>query len=162
MSRSRAMLSVAVAGCAIAAGFFLRPPRSNHPATPQESSAAYVDSKLCAGCHQDIARTYRTTGMGRSFYRPRLENTVEDYQRHNAFYHQGSDRYYTMVSREGKFYQRRHQLGSDGKETNVIEKAVDFVVGSGNHARTYMSGTSDGRLVQLPVSWYAERADIGP
>ena len=28
---------------------------------------------------------------------------------------------------------------------------------SGNHARTFLHRTPDGRLVQLPVSWYAER-----
>ena len=31
------------------------------------------------------------------------------------------------------------------------------VVGSGNHARTFLHSSADGRLVQLPVSWYAER-----
>ena len=99
MFSSRAMLSVALAGGMIATGYYLRARRSTHPAPPHNASLAYVDSKICGGCHQEIARTYHATGMGRSFYRPRLENTVEDYQRHNAFYHQGSDRYYTMVSR---------------------------------------------------------------
>jgi predicted CXXCH cytochrome family protein len=151
------MLWVALAGAAIVAAYFLRALRPTQTPSPPDAGPAYVDSAVCAGCHQQIAKSYRATGMGRSFYRPRPESTVEDYQRHNTFYNRASDRYYTMLLRDGKFYQRRHQLGPDGKETNVIEKAVDFVVGSGNHARTYMSRTADGELVQLAVSWYAEK-----
>ena len=33
----------------------------------------------------------------------------------------------------------------------------DYVIGSGNHARTFLHRNADGRLVQMPVSWYAER-----
>ena len=75
----------------------------------------------------------------------------------NRVYHEASDRYYTMVQRDGKFYQRRHQIGFGGKETNVLELEAHYVVGSGNHARTFLHRSPDGRLVQLPVSWYAER-----
>jgi hypothetical protein len=43
------------------------------------TESGYVDPAACARCHQDIAKTYRLTGMGRSFFRPSAENTVEDY-----------------------------------------------------------------------------------
>ena len=51
----------------------------------------------------------------------------------------------------------RHQLGFSGKETNVLELEAQYVVGSGNHARTFLHRAPDGRLVQLPVSWYQAR-----
>ena len=95
--------------------------------------------------------------MGRSFFRPRPENTVEDYDNRNHFYHVASERYYRMFRREGKLYQRRHQIGFDGQETNVVEKEVDYVLGSGNHARSYLHRTGEGKLVQLPLGWYAEK-----
>ncbi len=95
--------------------------------------------------------------MGRSFYRPRVESAVEDYRVHNSFYHAASDRYYEMLERGGKFYQRRHQAGFGGQPANVVEYAVDFVVGSGNHARTYLHRNAEGKLIELPVSWYAEK-----
>jgi Tfp pilus assembly protein PilF len=119
--------------------------------------SGYVSSATCAGCHRDIVRTYRLTGMGRSFYRPTAENTVEDYKAHNSFYDQASDRYYTMLERDGKWYQRRHQIGFGGKETNIVEKQVEYVIGSGNHARTYLYRNSEGNLVEMPVSWYSEK-----
>ena len=124
---------------------------------PKKSDAAYVDSAACADCHGEIAETYRRTGMGRSFSRSGPENTVADFKTHNTLYHKPSDRYYTMLEQNGKFYERRHQLGFGGKETNQLEKQVDFVIGSGNHARTYMHRDSEGKLVELPVSWYSDK-----
>ena len=55
-----------------------------------------------------------------------------------------------MLERDGKFYQRRHQKGYDGQETNVLEKQIDYVMGSGNHGRTYLHRTSEGKLESCP------------
>jgi predicted CXXCH cytochrome family protein len=117
----------------------------------------YVDSVVCAGCHRRIYDSYRQTGMGRSFYRVRPQTNIEDYQKNNTYYHEASDRHYTMYERAGRYYQRRYQIGPDGHERNVVEKEIHFVLGSGNHARTYLHRTSSGQLLQLPVGWYAER-----
>jgi predicted CXXCH cytochrome family protein len=83
--------------------------------------------------------------------------TVEDFTKANTFYHTASDRHYTMYQKDGRYYQRRHQIGFDGRETNVLEKEIHFVLGSGNHARTYLHRTSEGRIVELPVAWYSEK-----
>ncbi|MBZ5609943.1 MAG: tetratricopeptide repeat protein [Acidobacteriia bacterium] len=144
-----------IALTAAACYFFLLTRKPSHPAA--EARSSYADPGACAGCHSEIAKTYRLTGMGRSLYRPRPESTVEDYSSHNVFYHRDSDRYYTMLERDGKLYQRRHQLGFDGQPANVVEYAVDFVIGSGNHARTYLHRSPEGKLIELPVSWYAEK-----
>lgn len=117
---------------------------------PVSRDAGYVDSDVCARCHQEIARTYRQTGMGRSFYAAKPEPKA-------TFYHPASDRHYTMYARDGRFYQRRHQLASDGSEQNVVEKEIHYVMGSGNRARTYLHKTAGGELIQLPVGWYSER-----
>ena len=71
----------------------------------------YIDSALCVGCHAEIAKTYRLSGMGRSFYRARPGNAAEHFTTHNSYYHPASDRYYTLIERDGKLYQRRHQIG---------------------------------------------------
>src|SRR5262249_21140547 len=72
------------------------------------------------------------------------------------FYHAASDTYFTMPERDGKYYQRRYQIGFQGKETNVDEKQIDFVMGSGAHARTFLHRTQSGALQELPLGWYAE------
>jgi hypothetical protein len=94
--------------------------------------------------------------MARSFYRLSPQNLVEDFKSGRPFYHEASDSYFAMTERGGKYYQRRWQRGFDGKETNVEEKQIDFVLGSGNHARTYLHLTSRNTLQQLPLGWYAE------
>ena len=33
---------------------------------------------------------------------------------------------------------------------------VDFVLGSGEHARTFLHRAADGQLVELPLAWYSE------
>lgn len=81
---------------------------------------------------------------------------VEDFKVHNTLYNKPSDRYYKMTERDGSWYEQRHQLGFDGKETNAVEKRIDYVIGSGNHARSYLFRNAQGNLVEMPVSWYSE------
>ena len=121
-------------------------------ATPPLAPAAYADPSVCASCHEQIARTYSLTGMARSFSKV----SASEFQTLNRLYHKASDRHYAIVERDGQLYQRRHQIGFDGKEANALELEAHYVVGSGNHARTLVHRTADGRLVQLPVSWYAD------
>lgn len=119
--------------------------------------AGYAKPEVCAGCHRGIWETYRRTGMARSFTRPSPANTVEDYSNKNTFYHKASDSYFSMLRRDGKFYQRRYQIDFAGKQVNVMEKQVDFIMGSGNHARAYLHRTARGTLVEMPLGWYAEK-----
>jgi predicted CXXCH cytochrome family protein len=114
------------------------------------------NAALCAGCHPKVWETYRRTGMGRSFYRP-SPDLMGDLSGNNTFYHQPSDSYFTMLQRDGKYFQRRYQIDSGGKQVNVMEKQVDYVMGSGNHSRAYLHRTAANTLVELPLAWYAEK-----
>ncbi len=132
-------------------------------ANPVESNTgAYANSAVCADCHADKAGGFKKTGMGRSFARVLPENTPKF---EKTFYHKVSESYFAMIARDGKLYQRRWQMGFDGKETNVDEKQADFVVGSGNHSKTYLHLTSRNVLQVLPLSWYSEKGgywDMSP
>ncbi len=122
-----------------------------------EGQSTSPDSQRCAPCHRDVFQIYRQTGMGRSFFRPAPGNTLEDYVDRNHYYHPASDTHYVMLRRGDNFFQRRYQIGYDGKEINIDEKQIDFILGSGNHARTYLHRTREGALVQLPLAWYSEK-----
>ncbi|MEI9970752.1 MAG: cytochrome c3 family protein [Ignavibacteriota bacterium] len=115
------------------------------------AQGAYVDRKLCANCHPSIARTYARTGMARSFYRANPQDVTPV-----SFHHLASDTWYAMVSEAGKLYQRRWRIGPDGKEIDRADSSVDYVMGSGNHVRTYLHRTDRGALIELPLAWYAE------
>ncbi len=120
-----------------------------------QAAPEYVDPRVCASCHRQIAEDYRQTGMGRSFFRPAGANTIEDYTKNNEFYQSRSETHYSMIRRDGQYYQRRWQIGFAGKETNVEELKVDYIMGSGNHARSYMHRTPAGTLIELPLGWYS-------
>ena len=155
------MVGVAVALVAAGlVGAWVYAHRRTHP--PLNPENAYVNAAVCSGCHADQAAGYRKTGMGRSFARLRPEHVPEFPK---AVHNEASDSYFAMIARDGKYYQRRWQIGFDGKETNVDEKQVDFIVGSGNHSRTYLHLTSRNTLQVLPLSWYSEKGgywDMSP
>ena len=156
----RAFVPLLIAGVSLLALMLARRAAQPIP-TPAERasplartrSTGYADPAVCSTCHEEIAPTYALTGMARAFSRV----AGSQFAAGNRVYHEASDRYYTMVQRDGKLYQRRHQVGFGGTETNVLELEAHYVVGSGNHARTFLHRTPDGRSLQLPVSWYAER-----
>ncbi|MBV8844399.1 MAG: tetratricopeptide repeat protein [Bryobacterales bacterium] len=155
------IIAVVVAGALTGAWVYFKPQRPQVP----DPANAYVDPAVCADCHGDIAAKYAKTGMGRSFLRPNAENTIQDFPPGKKFHHKASDSYFSMFERGGKFYQRRWQLGFDGKEINVDEKQVDYVIGSGNHSRTYLHLTNRNALQVLPLSWYSEKGgywDMSP
>ncbi|MBM3737327.1 MAG: tetratricopeptide repeat protein [Acidobacteria bacterium] len=99
----------------------------------------------CRPCHAAIAETFAKTGMGRSI-------TVRPSVLPATFYHRLSNRHYTIA--EGRM--KRHQPSPAGAEINVIEKTIDVAIGSGNHSITYATRTPQGRLLELPVSWYSQ------
>ncbi len=119
---------------------------------PKTESSSYVDAKQCASCHPAQAKTYAQTGMGQSFKRTNAAEIERIVGRRATYFHAPSDRYYEIAN--GKM--RRYQKGPDGQPTNVVEETIDYIVGSGHHARTFLHRTEGNRLAQLPVSWYAE------
>ena len=131
-------------------------PLSANSQTKQPSDG-YIDSTVCAGCHQEIARSFAATGMGQSFSRVDPAAFATQFNGVRVE-NQASGMNYQMVRHDGKLFERRSQTGPAGKETNVIEEQVDDVIGSGNHARTFLHRDAQGRLIELPVSWYTEGA----
>jgi predicted CXXCH cytochrome family protein len=124
---------------------------------PLMAHAQSEDMRVCAGCHRELWETYRRTGMARSFYRPSPERAVEDLTGKNTYYHLASDSYFSMLRRDGQYFQRRYQLDSAGRQINVMEKRIDYIMGSGNHARAYLHRTAANTLIELPLAWYAEK-----
>ena len=116
----------------------------------------YVDARTCAKCHQKIDQAYRRTGMGRSFYKPTSANIVEDFK-NSEFVHALSGTHYAMTARDGVPFQSRWQIGFDGGQTNVEEMKIDYVIGSGNHSRSYLHRMTNGGYIELPLSWYSEK-----
>ena len=92
--------------------------------------------------------------MSRAFAPFEWDRTTADFTNRNRFYHKASGRHYTMLRRGGEAFMRRHQLGPAGEEVNVVEKRIDYIMGSGHKAQTLIHRNSRNELIQLPVAWY--------
>ncbi|MCB1055008.1 MAG: tetratricopeptide repeat protein [Acidobacteria bacterium] len=118
------------------------------------AAPGYVEDRACSQCHRDLYRSYQSVGMARSFYRPTPERQVEDFSL-LPFHHEASDRYYELERVGEHLVFRRYQLDDRGRRIFEVEQEVDWVLGSGNHARTYLYRTAAGELFQLPLAWYS-------
>jgi Flp pilus assembly protein TadD len=116
-----------------------------------EKASGYIDSRACESCHAQIANTYRETGMARAFHK-----IGEDEVPGGAFVHDKSGRKYEFLKRDGRVFLRRDEVGGG----NVLEKEIQYVLGSGNHARSFIHRSEQGRLIEMPVNWYPEKGGI--
>ncbi len=160
-----ARLAAALAGCALVTAAAARGGDVGDPlaergyAVTSGAAPGYVDDRACAGCHADLYRAYREVGMAQAFFRPRPERVIEDFEQ--GFYHPKSGRHYRMTLRDGRYVFRRHQLDAAGRPVHVFEQAVDWILGSGHHARTYLYRSPEGELYQLPLAWYTQTGSWG-
>lgn len=92
--------------------------------------------------------------MARSFARLPSNETMA---LEGAYDHQASKGKFSMLQRDGRTYQRRSQAGAAGEPVDIVEKAVDYIIGSGNRARTFLHRTPRNTLIELPLAWYSER-----
>ncbi len=116
----------------------------------------YVDSGACVTCHKEIAESYARTAMARTFGVVQTGSEFPELKG-GSFHHAASDEHFTVYQRDGKPYLKRHQIGFDGAVTNILDARIDYWFGSGNHARSYISRTKLGELIELPLTWYAEQ-----
>ncbi|MCB9871003.1 MAG: tetratricopeptide repeat protein [Planctomycetes bacterium] len=116
------------------------------------ANAGYVPDQACKECHQQLFDSYQAMGMARSFYRPDPAKAVESFG--TPFVQTATGRSYEMVQRDGKYLLRRYLLDREGKRYAEYEAEVAWVIGSGNHVRSYLSQNRYGELKELPLSWY--------
>ncbi|RMH68378.1 MAG: tetratricopeptide repeat protein [Gemmatimonadetes bacterium] len=144
------------------------PPARQHQTADSTSSnhaiaSAFVGDKACAKCHAKIYKSYKQTGMGRSFYPSTRANRIEDYQIQNTVYHEASNLYYEMVQEGDQFYQREYRLDENGQRIHELTRRVDYIIGSGNHTRSYIT-LENGFMHEMPVTWYVDKGlwDMSP
>jgi Flp pilus assembly protein TadD len=128
-----------------------------HRPSPQfVATQQYADPATCIQCHATEAAGYARSGMAHAFYIPTPNEMVTRSTKETQYYHAASGTYYELTQHDGKFFQRRWQKGFDGKPDNVEELPIDYIMGSGNHVRTYLHRDRDGTLIELPMAWYSE------
>jgi Flp pilus assembly protein TadD len=108
----------------------------------------YAGSKVCAGCHTEIARRYASSPMARTSGIASQANV-----RPGEITHVPSGANYRISGRIRVDFSREARAGS---------RDAAVFIGSGASARTF-AWASDGFLFELPVTWYASRGwDMSP
>ena len=121
----------------------------------QGAAPGYLDDQACAICHRELAQSYQTMGMAKSFAKPKAEVFIEDFT-NNHYYHSPSQRHYEMIRRGDRLFFKRYQLDAENQSINVFETEVAWILGSGHQARSYLYRTENGELYQLPIGWYTQ------
>jgi tetratricopeptide (TPR) repeat protein len=124
------------------------------------AAAGFVADSACVSCHSKIASSYREKGMARAFRKPRPESDIEDLTA-PPFRHAASGQSFQMIRSGGRLAFRRWQTDAAGAEINVFETPVDWILGSGDHARTYLYQTPADEIFQLPLAWYSQTRSWG-
>ncbi|MCP4205125.1 MAG: tetratricopeptide repeat protein [bacterium] len=119
------------------------------------AAAGYVEDKICATCHRELFESYKSVGMSRAFYRPRVDRMIEDFD-NNRLFHEPSQRHYEMTYEDGRLVFKRYQLDGEGRQIHVLEQEIDWILGSGSRARSYVYRTDAGELFLAPISWYSQ------
>ncbi|HEV2846232.1 MAG TPA: tetratricopeptide repeat protein [Thermoanaerobaculia bacterium] len=124
------------------------------------TAPGYVDEATCELCHAALSRSYQEKGMARAFRRPRPETDIEDFAA-PPFLHVPSRQHMEIRRRGGRLVFRRWQTDAAGQPINTFEREVDWILGSGDHARTYLYRTEGGELYQFPLAWYSQTRSWG-
>jgi predicted CXXCH cytochrome family protein len=121
----------------------------------------YVGDKACEACHVTETAAYRRHAMSSSFHRWTPEVRAET-ALVRPLYHRATGYHYSVVEEGGHLYQVEQVVGPTGKRLHELKRRIDYVMGSGNVARTYFT-EENGRLFQLPLTWYPSHGwDFSP
>jgi len=114
----------------------------------------YVGDEACESCHEEEFAGFREHGMAHSFYKVTLATNLHGTRTpiHDA---ETGYEYVVFRGRDG-WYQQESLRAADGTAMHTLRRRMDYAMGSGHAARTFMS-SFNGRLFELPLTWYTQK-----
>ena len=124
---------------------------------------SYVGNEECSYCHRDIYNSYLRTGMGRSFYKPNAQPKIENFTSNNHVFDKNNNLHYEMLQDREDYYQLEYRDNDKGERIHELRRKVDFIIGSGNNNRTYLTNVNR-YIYEMPATWYSEKSiwDLSP
>jgi Flp pilus assembly protein TadD len=121
---------------------------------PVWGASDYVGSAACARCHPAQYRDFQRTSMARSV-RPVSIQSAPEFAQPVQFVHPKTGRRYRIFQQQSQFLIDEFFLDSGGRQVYSDPRTVSCVIGSGNHARSFLVESSH-RLYQAPVTFYTQ------
>jgi hypothetical protein len=122
--------------------------------------AAYVGSKVCAGCHSSVYESYAKTGMGRSMASASSPAELAKIPTPVTLRNENLNRHFSVYRDKDAIFQSEYELDSSGAEVFRATHKLEFVIGSGTNGTTYLVKRGDS-LFEAPLSHYARIASWG-
>jgi tetratricopeptide (TPR) repeat protein len=119
-----------------------------------DPAVEYTGDASCATCHEELFESYQSHGMAQAFYPLTPDNAVEDFSG-ITIHHEASGFVYVARRDGDRFVQEEYREEPDGTKSHQLVRPMDYVVGSGTAARTYLAQVN-GRLYELPLTWYTQ------
>ncbi len=119
------------------------------------AAPGYLPDAACARCHATVAASFADVGMAQSFNRPLRGGLPADLAGLD-YHHAASGMHYRLERRGDELWFRQTQDSAPAGSVRPLELRVDWALGSGHRAQSYLHQTAAGELYQLPVTWYAQ------
>jgi len=142
-----------------------RPSTSDEPSisfTNLGPEAEYVGDAACFDCHEDQYRGFYDHGMANSMYLLTRDVAVEAFGS-EVVVDSTTGLHYETVAADSGYFQIEYLLDENGNRVHELVRPMEWVVGSGTSARTYLM-EQDGWFYELPVTWYTQKGrwDFSP
>lgn len=127
-----------------------------------DPSTEFVGDTACFDCHEDQYRGFQDHGMANSMYLLSSDNAVEDFGS-EIVVDSTTGLHYETVAADSGYFQIEYLLDGRGNRVHELVRPMEWVVGSGTSARTYLV-EEDGWFYELPVTWYTQKGrwDFSP
>ncbi|HAA63135.1 MAG TPA: hypothetical protein DCE39_19600 [Planctomycetaceae bacterium] len=119
----------------------------------------YVGSRVCAGCHQQIAADYAQHPMARSLQPAGTTEVIEDFAADRRQF-TGGRRTYRVERRGSEVVHHEVMHDDDGGVLYDQAESVQFAIGAGVKGRSYLLQRK-GLLFESPITWYSQTSSWG-
>jgi hypothetical protein len=139
------------------------PPPFQSPYLNTRPGVKYTGDAACVECHETHGEHYRRHPMGRSVTPVSAVTSLDGHVSSGGTPFPALGVWFSAERRGAGLLDREVARDSGGRIVAETAAPVDYVIGSGAHAYSYLLNR-DGVLTQSPVSWYRQKKalDLSP
>jgi len=115
----------------------------------------YMGSKICAGCHPNVAASYSNTAMAHSITTGENFTLPVGTQMPFTIFDRETGDYFDVASHDGALFQGQYALDPNGKQIFRQTWKIGYVICSGDSGVGFLI-QRDGYLFEAPLSYYAQ------